>query len=304
MHWCHQCEQRIVATPQLSCPNCNSEFIEELEGDPMDIAGVNPATATPAQMFQNVTITANPLPGRRPAVIFQQVGRPNPNRMPFPPFPFSFPFNPPQQMQVNAVGVDAAGNPDLFGQLMSQITQALNGAATNRQNANLPPGANVLPFGNLFNAMLGLNLQQDIFSSDMENLLNHLFETARCQGPPPASADYVSKMPVVKLADKAQIDELGTSCSVCYDEFELEQEVIPLPCKHAFHSGCILQWLKTSNTCPVCRYELPTDDKDYEQRKASQNNANRPSAPSEQTQPSIITSEPDVSPPPPPGMYS
>jgi len=53
--------------------------------------------------------------------------------------------------------------------------------------------------------MFGLNLQQDLFSSDMENLLNHLFETARCQGPPPASADYVSKIPVVKLVDKAQI---------------------------------------------------------------------------------------------------
>jgi len=149
MHWCHQCEQRIVATPQLSCPNCNSEFIEELEGDPMDIAGADVPSPTP--LFQNVSFTPNPLPGRRPAaLIFQQVGRPNPAvRMPLPPFPFPFPFGPAMQQtsQAGVPAVDEAGNPDLFGQIMNQITQALNGAAVNRQNANLPPGANVHPFG-------------------------------------------------------------------------------------------------------------------------------------------------------------
>eukprot|EP01102_Stenamoeba_stenopodia_P006079 TRINITY_DN1681_c0_g1_i2.p1 TRINITY_DN1681_c0_g1~~TRINITY_DN1681_c0_g1_i2.p1 ORF type:complete len:218 (+),score=33.53 TRINITY_DN1681_c0_g1_i2:539-1192(+) len=205
MHWCHQCEQRIVATPQFTCPNCNSEFIEELEGDPMDIAGIDvPAT----QIFQNVNITTNQIPGRRPAIIIQQVGRPNQNRMPFP-FPFAFPLNPgiQQTSQTNPTGVEDLNSPDMFNQLMNQITQAINGTAVNRPgvNVNAPPAANVFPFGQLFNAMFGMNFQQDLFSSNMENLLNHLFETARCQGPPPASADYVSKLPVVKPADKTQI---------------------------------------------------------------------------------------------------
>lgn len=31
---------------------------------------------------------------------------------------------------------------------------------------------------------------------------------------------------------------------------------IELPCHHDFHDDCIIMWLKTSGTCPVCRYAL------------------------------------------------
>jgi len=54
------------------------------------------------------------------------------------------------------------------------------------------------------------------------------------------------------------------------DEEKQNNEVSPdddnirlMPCGHIFHESCIFQWLKDNNTCPVCRYELETEDEEY-----------------------------------------
>ena len=78
----------------------------------------------------------------------------------------------------------------------------------------------------------------------------------------------------ILLLVKIQLKNFGVenSCAVCKDEFEIGQELLLMPCKHYFHNDCLLPWLNERNSCPVCRYELPTDDSDYEERKKSNNN--------------------------------
>ena len=34
-----------------------------------------------------------------------------------------------------------------------------------------------------------------------------------------------------------------------------------------YHKECVLPWLEKSNTCPTCRFEMPTDDLEYEDKK-------------------------------------
>ena len=56
------------------------------------------------------------------------------------------------------------------------------------------------------------------------------------------------------------VAKAGEPCSVCHEDFEEAEEVIELPCQHCYHSDCILPWLETHNTCPVCRLDLPAEE--------------------------------------------
>ena len=85
-------------------------------------------------------------------------------------------------------------------------------------------------------------------------------------GPPPAAKSVIEALPWVSIKPMHIKDDSAT-CPVCKELMELDEYAKELPCQHLYHEPCIVPWLKIRNTCPVCRYELPTDDADYEARK-------------------------------------
>lgn len=88
----------------------------------------------------------------------------------------------------------------------------------------------------------------------LDLLLQHLAENdPNRYGTPPAQKEAVEAMPSVKIEETLQ-------CSVCLDDFEIGTEAKEMPCKHKFHSQCILPWLELHSSCPVCRYQLPADE--------------------------------------------
>lgn len=49
------------------------------------------------------------------------------------------------------------------------------------------------------------------------------------------------------------------NCSICLEEYEKEDIIKQLECKHMFHKNCIEPWLKEySHKCPLCRNEHST----------------------------------------------
>lgn len=53
----------------------------------------------------------------------------------------------------------------------------------------------------------------------------------------------------------------GLECSVCLSKFESVEILRLLPkCRHAFHIGCIDQWLEQHATCPLCRDRVSMEE--------------------------------------------
>ncbi|WCJ43680.1 RING/U-box superfamily protein [Euphorbia peplus] len=88
----------------------------------------------------------------------------------------------------------------------------------------------------------------------LDLLLQHLAENdPRRYGTPPAEKEAVKALPTIAVVDN------NSSCSICLEEFEIGSEAKEMPCKHTFHGNCIHPWLELHSSCPVCRFEMPSD---------------------------------------------
>lgn len=104
--------------------------------------------------------------------------------------------------------------------------------------------------------------------NSFENILDFIMRNdPNVYGTPPAGENSIKNLPKIKFSKDSVKEENLRECSVCKEEFEEATEVVKMPCNHLFHQECLLTWLKMHNSCPTCRFELPTDNEDYERRK-------------------------------------
>ncbi|KAI4346756.1 hypothetical protein L6164_007626 [Bauhinia variegata] len=115
-----------------------------------------------------------------------------------------------------------------------------------------------------------MDLENDdyIYAAEYDVLFGQFLENdSALKGSPPAAKSVVDSLPFVELT-KEDLQGKNVACAICKDDILLEEKVRRLPCSHCYHGDCIMPWLGIRNTCPVCRFELPTDDPDYERRKS------------------------------------
>ncbi|CAI5506981.1 unnamed protein product [Closterium sp. Naga37s-1] len=73
----------------------------------------------------------------------------------------------------------------------------------------------------------------------------------------PASRAAVRALPL-RIVREEDVAGGVVACAVCHEDMGVGAVTQQLPCRHAYHSDCILPWLAQSNTCPVCRFRLPS----------------------------------------------
>jgi hypothetical protein len=66
--------------------------------------------------------------------------------------------------------------------------------------------------------------------------------------------DVISKLPCRTFTVSKEVNSIEAPlCSICLAEYEQDQQLRILPCKHEFHTTCIDPWLGNKPSCPLCR---------------------------------------------------
>jgi hypothetical protein len=71
------------------------------------------------------------------------------------------------------------------------------------------------------------------------------------EGSSGASKELINNQIKTKLKNDHEDD-----CCICMDAMKKNTLVRILPCTHTFHSRCVDKWLKTNNSCPICKRPL------------------------------------------------
>ncbi|KAK8542019.1 hypothetical protein V6N13_137405 [Hibiscus sabdariffa] len=225
-YWCYRCNRFIrirVRSFQdsIHCPDCGSGFIEEFE--------------TPSR---------SPIHHRFPAAAMYSE-TPSPALSPSPTATPRF-----RRARRNANPVVVLRGP----------TSESDGVVPERGNANFElyyddgSGSGLRP--------LPASMSEFLMGSGFDRVLDQLSQLevngAGRFEQPPASKAAIESMPVFRITSGHVSTE--SHCAVCKEQFELDCEAREMPCKHIYHSDCILPWLSIRNSCPVCRHELPREN--------------------------------------------
>lgn len=253
-YWCYRCSRfvRVFSRDDVvSCPDCDSGFIEEIENTPHGIHSTD------------IHRGAGPGPGpgrmRFPAAAMYMIGNSNNNNN-----NIINSSNRSNRDPTNSAGPvlrrsrRTGGDRSPFNPVIV-LRGPVNGDVDNNGNGyelyyDDGEGSGLRP--------LPRSMTEFLLGSGFERLLEQLsqidmngiggFEN------PPASKAAIENMPSI-LIDSSYV-ELESHCAVCKEAFELGSEAREMPCKHIYHSDCILPWLSLRNSCPVCRHELPADN--------------------------------------------
>ncbi|PKA66987.1 E3 ubiquitin-protein ligase RING1 [Apostasia shenzhenica] len=221
-HWCHRCVRAVRPRgPDVLCPICDGGFVQELN----DMGGI--MNAFVGMDSDEIQDRGFGMMDAIAALMRQRMGRRE------------------GEFDVHGRTVIVPSNEMGFGPgpwllFRGQIPE--------------DRGFEVLFRGGPGVGVRRANISDYFMGPGLEDLIEQLMQNER-RGPPPATRSSIDAMPTIKITQRHLRGD--SHCPVCKEKFELGSEAREMPCKHLYHSDCIIPWLTQHNSCPVCRHELP-----------------------------------------------
>ncbi|XP_056641158.1 E3 ubiquitin-protein ligase Iruka isoform X2 [Diorhabda sublineata] len=228
--YCHMCNIQFQnASADFTCPHCSDGFIEELQDTPEsndDIMDVE--DWEDAEVVDNLmnTLPLNLTEDRRPRTRSEGINRPG-------------------RRTLTRIASSNLRQHVPFENLLQDFIVNL-GVGVNFGTAQ---GNMQLFLGNPGDYAWG----REGLDAIVTQLLNQMDST----GPPPVSKEVIDGLPIVEVTEEQVTAKL--QCSVCWEDFQLCENVRQLPCLHIYHEPCIRPWLELHGTCPICRQNLIND---------------------------------------------
>lgn len=95
--------------------------------------------------------------------------------------------------------------------------------------------------------------KEEIEKSGLEIIQASILEECEKQGR--VASNCIDRVRI--FSKVAELSLTLLQCLICLDDYNPEDELRVLTCKHAFHQGCVDRWLETGrNNCPACRTKV------------------------------------------------
>ena len=158
--------------------------------------------------------------------------------------------------QLDRIKTEKIKYQNLNNEIISKINEVSQDIAQQRQRQLLILRRREMMMNYLMTMLLGLRRRNDL---DYPNVDNMSYEELLAledrmgnvnRGLP---KEKIDKIPKEKFSRYKFIDD---KCIICQYEFQPNEIVKVLPCKHCFHPECIEEWLKNQKVCPYCKGEV------------------------------------------------
>ncbi|KAF5736391.1 E3 ubiquitin-protein ligase RING1-like [Tripterygium wilfordii] len=101
---------------------------------------------------------------------------------------------------------------------------------------------------------------------EFHRLIHQFSEPTTSTNSNAASRISVESLPTITITPSliGEVDDGLMFCAICKDQFVIDSVGKELPCKHIYHPDCILPWLSSHNSCPLCRFKFPVEQRQPE----------------------------------------